>query len=60
MQHNEGVVLNQKHAGAAAETEARHPVPPQDPPKHWGRTQLIGLAVFIAVPVVLYILLERL
>jgi hypothetical protein len=57
---NESVVQGQKHAGAAAETEARHPVTPKEPPKHWGRTQLVGLAVFIGVPVLLYILLERL
>ena len=54
------VGLQQRHAGAAVETEVRHPVTPQDPPKHWGRTQMIGLAAFIAVPVLLYVLLERL
>lgn len=60
MLENEQVGLAQKHAGAEAETQARHPVTPKEPPRDWGRTQLLGLAVFIGVPVLIFIVLERL
>lgn len=60
MFESDQVGLQQRHAGAAVETEVRHPVTPQEPPKHWGRTQMIGLAVFIASPVLICALLERL
>jgi len=44
--------------GAGAETEQRHPTHPEAPPEGFGRTQLIGLALFLAIPVVLYVLVK--
>jgi hypothetical protein len=44
--------------GAGVETEARHPTHPDDPPDSYGRTQLIGLALFIGVPIVIYLLVR--
>ena len=36
--------------GAGAETEQRHSTHPEAPPEGFGRTQLIGLALFLAIP----------
>ena len=44
--------------GAGAETEQRHPTHPEEPPSGFGRTQLIGLAVFLALPVLIYVVLR--
>ena len=60
MLENEQVVVNQRHAGAAAETEARHPVTPPEPPRHFGRTRLVALVFVIAIPPVLCWVLDKL
>ncbi|MDI6712608.1 MAG: hypothetical protein QMD96_05150 [Anaerosomatales bacterium] len=48
------------HHWAAAEVEARFPTRrrSEDPPRHAGRTQLIGLAVFLIAPVAIWLLLD--
>ena len=44
--------------GAGVETEQRHPTHPDPPPASFGRTQLIGLGLFLAIPVAIYVLLR--
>ncbi|MCX8006997.1 MAG: hypothetical protein N3B11_02650 [Coriobacteriia bacterium] len=49
---------NMPHLWAAAETEVLHPTRPKEPPPRAGRTQLVGLAVFLTAPVLIWLLLD--
>jgi hypothetical protein len=52
----DGKFVDPRHAGASLETESRHPVRSQEPPPGYGRVQIIGLAVFLGVPLLIYVL----